>query len=418
MVTQRPLTGRGRRALMKLGALLALAGGSILLLGGGTTEARAPTWGFHADWADYCFSYLERKVTRRVDVEESCLLWEQKVTGEAKIRRAAEAGAETIRINTSWTEGSNRTRPPPPGERYAYEWGRLDRLYETARRFGMRPIIVILDTPVWARRSGWQRHCANLTRLPCAYPPRRSALGSFQRWVEALMRRYPGALAIEVWNEPNAGRFWAPLPSPREYVRLLRRAHAARASSGFSGPVVLGGLAPAMRSGPRRMRDAQYLDGVYRHGRKDWFDGIGHHPYPFRTPGSATDGWVARMDRHLQRILRVRNRHGHRRAELWLTEIGVRGGGEGFEDRTVDRAHQGPILKRLYDAAARRPVRAVTFYTLADLPFEGPRWSHFGVVNPELHPKAAFCYLRRELGGLSPCDGGLPEASAEPAVAP
>jgi polysaccharide biosynthesis protein PslG len=407
MITRPPLS-RGRcSGLTRIGALLFPAVVAALLSGGGTAVASAPVWGFHAGWADYCYSHLERKATTRIRGGRTCLPWESRVTAAAKIGTAAETGAQTIRINTSWTEGSWRLRPPPPGERYAYEWGRLDRRYRAAQEAGMRPIIVILDTPLWARRADWRARCLHPGGLACAHPPRRATLGNFQDWAAALMRRYPDALAIEVWNEPNSGRFWAPRPRPRHYARLLWRVHAARVQTRFSGAIVLGGLAPALRSGPHRMRDARFLREIYSHARSHWFDGIGHHPYPFRSRRSATT-WVERMTSHLDRVLRVRNRHGHHGAGLWLTELGIRGGGAGFEDRTVHPAHQGPILERLYRAAARYPVNAIAFYTLADLPFEGPRWNHFGVVDAQLHPKAAFCHLRRHLGGLSPCEGGLP----------
>lgn len=403
MITNRVFAKRWR-SHAQLGSLLALAGALLSLFGVATVEAKRPIWGFHASWAGYCYSHLDREVTRRSHRGQICLPWERRVSPQQKITMAAEAGSETIRINTWWTEGWNEIHPPPRGERHPYKWVDLDLQYNTARRVGMRPIIVILGAPKWARHAGWREHCPDQVRLPCAYPPRRDTLDNFRAWTETLMRRYPEALAIEVWNEPNVSRFWAPRPAPKLYAQLLRRVHAARVRSGFRGSIVLGGLAPAMRHGAaaRRAGDSRFLRGVYRHARKSWFDGIGHHPYPFH-PRRPAAGWVAGMTRHLKRIIRVRNRHQHRRAGLWLTELGVRGGGEGFKDRTVRPALQGPILKRLYDAARKRPVRAITFYTFVELPFAGAQWESFGVVEAQLRPKPAFCYLRRHLGGLPRC---------------
>lgn len=370
----------------------------LFAFGAAPALASDPRWGYHDKWSWYCYSKQTGKVTG-ISIIQLCPLFMQKVSAQEQIAKAGRTGAQTIRINTRWTEGWAKRRPP--GHSYPYGWGPLDRRYEAARALGIRPLIVVLGAPVWARRPGWRGHCPSVR--PCAYPPRIDFLPNFQRWVEALMRRYPDALGIEVWNEPNVARFWAPRPMPKLYARVLRRVHAARAETGFRGRVILGGLAPARADGSRRASDVSFLRNVYRRAKRAWFDGIGTHPHPTTRP------WVANMNRVIDRLLRIRNARSHGRAKLWLTEVGVRGGGPGFRRRTVAPLRQGPVLKRLYEAAARRPaVAAVYFFSLTETPSEGPYFQHFGVVGPDQKPKPAFCYLRVSLGGEmadGPCSG-------------
>ena len=64
------------------------------------------------------------------------------------------------------------------------------------------------------------------------------------------MRRLPQMLALEVWNEPNLPRFFAPQPSPALYSRLLRAADRAARLSGVPVTILTGGLtASASRAG-------------------------------------------------------------------------------------------------------------------------------------------------------------------------
>ena len=137
---------------------------------------------------------------------------------------------------------------------------------------------------------------------------------------QALMRRFPQMVALEVWNEPNLPRFFAPRPSPALYSRLRqdrprggRRQRRARPRS--SPPVSRSG-ASAVKGG---IGAPSFLTAVYRKAGAASFDGIGAHPYPHGPPRAAN------MTANLNRLRRVRDRFGDRATPLWVTEVGVGG---------------------------------------------------------------------------------------------
>ena len=358
-------------------------------------DARPPLWGFHAGWFWYCPDAATGDAPI-VAASAECPDGEAPFSAEEQVAGVARAGAETIRIQAAWSQ----RRPPDDadgvadGDEHGYNFAPLDILYRAAREAGLRPVLMLMGVPEWARDPGWRERCP--AALPCGYPPSRERLASFRAWVEAVMRRYPDALAIEVWNEPNVPRFFAVEGGEgeraRRYAELLHRVHRARVATGFRGAIVSAGLSPAPTA-------VGFLRRLYRHSRNAWFDGIGLHPYPEGRP------FVVRMNARIDAVLRVRRRNHHRGAKLWLTELGVRGAREGYPRRSVAPRRQGPVIERLYRAAARRPVAAVHFYTFAELPHEGPYLGGFGVVTSTLEPKPAYCHLQVSLGGVRPGAG-------------
>ena len=211
------------------------------------------------------------------------------------------------------------------------------------------------------------------------------------------MRRFPRMLALEVWNEPNLPRFFAPHPAPALYSRLLRAADRAAHDSGVPATVLTGGVTSSASRAGGGIPAARFLSSIYELAGSAAFDGIGAHPYPHGPP------WVPGMSANLDQLRRVRDRFHDRATPLWITEVGVGGTSVRQREGSVGLAGQGPILARMYRATQDGDVRAFMIYTLRDSPTEGPKFEPFGVVRANLRPKPAYCYLASHLGGMSAC---------------
>ena len=73
----------------------------------------------------------------------------------------------------------------------------------------------------------------------------------------ALAQRYPEAVAIESWNEPNLWAFWRPQPDPDMAARLTAWVNAGvDLLSGFSDPGVITGLVAEGLVSPERVDEA------------------------------------------------------------------------------------------------------------------------------------------------------------------
>jgi polysaccharide biosynthesis protein PslG len=317
-----------------------------------------------------------------------------------QIDLTARAGATIDRLGVFW----NAVEPTPPvtrGDRrvHAYNWVPVVKVYKRMLSAGIRPVVLASGTPKWARQRGWKRPGACRARHGklCSYPPSRQYLSDWRAFIEAMMRRFPQMLALEVWNEPNLPRFFAPRPSPALYSRLLRAADRAVHLSGVPAEILTGGLTSSASHTRGLIPAARFLRSIYELTGKASFDGIGTHPYPQGPP------WVGSMSANLDRLRRVRDRFHDRATPLWITEVGVGGTSTRPGRGSVGLAGQGPILARMYRSTQNIDVRAFIIYSLHDSPTEGPKFEPFGVVRANLRAKPAYCYLARHLGGMSAC---------------
>jgi polysaccharide biosynthesis protein PslG len=333
---------------------------------------------------------------------ESCGTGSTRFTTMQQIGLTARAAATTDRLAVHWGD-VEPTAPVDRGSRrvHAFNWAPVVRIYKAMLAAGIRPVVLVYGTPEWARHRGWNRPGA--CRVPhgklCSYPPSRRHLSDWRTFIEALMRHFPQMLALEVWNEPNLPRFFAPHPSPALYSRLLRAADRAAHLSGVPATILTGGLTSSASRADGGIPAARFLASIYRMTGRASFDGIGTHPYPQEPP------WVGSMSANLELLRRVRDRFHDRATPLWITEVGVGGTSGRRRKGSVGLARQGPILTRMYRSTQNSDVRAFLIYSFRDSPVEGPRFEPFGVVRANLQPKPAYCYLARQLGGVRVCGG-------------
>jgi len=366
---------------------------------------QSPPWGFVASWQDFCYRPLPNPPHYAVELPstgEPCPSGSTRFSTGQQVGLTVRAGATTDRLGVLW----DAVEPRPPVTRggrriHFYDWTAVMRPYRAMISAGIRPVVLAYGAPEWARQERSRRPgtCPARYGKPCSYPPSRRHLPDWRAFIKALVRRLPQMLAVEVWNEPNLPRFFAPKPSPPLYSRLLRAADQAVRATGVPLALVTGGLAAGSSRASGGTPAASFLNRIYQLSGKASFDGIGTHPYPYRPP------WVGSMTSNLDQLRRVRDRYGDRGAPLWITEVGIGGTSTQRPQASVSLARQGPILARMYHSTQGSDVRAFLIYALRDTPTEGPKFESFGVVHGDLRPKPAYCYLASRLGDVSGCIG-------------
>ena len=293
----------GRRLVIAglVAAALAIAGGVALLVAGGGSHTvtitsapppqrlQNPPWGFTGGWGDYCYRPLAGPAgysAHLVIPSQPCPDGITRFGTAQQIELTSRAGASVDRLAVSW--GAVERRPPAQVNGpsvHRFNWTVVSRAYDAMLSAGIRPIVLAYGAPEWARQNGWDRPgtCRAAYGESCAYPPEPRHIADWRAFIAALVRRFPRMVALEIWNEPNIPRFFAPTPSPALYSRLLAAAHEAARRERRPG------AGPHRWAGGGHVRDrsgdpggTEFLSGVYRQAGKASFDGIASHPYPQR----------------------------------------------------------------------------------------------------------------------------------------
>jgi len=323
---------------------------------------------------------------------QPCRPGSRRITGLTQISLTARAGADVDRLEAIWST----IEPLPPAEAAArgaprFNWAPLVHRYRAMLHDGIRPIVVAYGAPEWARIPGWDRPgmCAGSA---CPFPPAPRSIPEWRAFVRGLMVHLPEMSALEVWNEPNYARFFAPHAEPALYARMLEGADQAGREAGFRRPILTGGPSPVPPAGGK-MPPVQFLSRVYDIAGRRAFDGIGAHPYPVGPP------WTARMTANLDQLRAVSERFDDGSTPLWITEVGIGGSRRAAGHFDVPLNRQGPVLARMYRATQRMDVRSFLVYTLYDSGVPTSRFATYGVLTPSLRPKPAYCYLAQRIGG-------------------
>jgi hypothetical protein len=217
------------------------------------------------------------------------------------------AGADSQRLTLGW----NWAEPYPDD----YRLGSFDQVYRASLSRGIRPLISIMFSPWWT----WSPkiHCERFGPQ-CTFPPDPGFDAEWREFAALVAQRYPYALGIEIWNEPNLRVFWKPTPDVARYTDLLKQAYTAIKAVNPSMPVITGGFANVGSSTPEGdISLTDFTRGMYEWGGKDYMDGIGFHPYgaiPTRTDF---------IERSFDRVRSVRDSFGDDHKPLWATEFGL-----------------------------------------------------------------------------------------------
>lgn len=165
------------------------------------------------------------------------------------------------------------------GQRGRYDWASVDRIMRHAENQGVRVIARMGFVPAWAQGND-PRATLN-TISPEAYP-------DFAAFIAAFAARYAGiADEIIIWNEPNLAFEWGYQEvDPAAYVALLRAVYAPAHAANPNVKILLAGLAPTLEplGSPNGLNDLLYLQAIYQHGGKPYFDAVSLHTYGFTLP--------------------------------------------------------------------------------------------------------------------------------------
>ena len=153
--------------------------------------------------------------------------WQGQALNDA-IAAAAEAGANTNRLTVRWFDVVG-----PSGAWDEDGWARYRTAYQTMLLAGIQPIVMLVAAPRGTDQLGDPDWAAPGCLAGAASPP---APEYDQRWTEFVARaglEFGGALAFQIWNEPNSEEYWGGCDvDPARYVQLVdlarQRARAVR----------------------------------------------------------------------------------------------------------------------------------------------------------------------------------------------
>ena len=283
-------------------------------------------------------------------------------------RLLARAGANSARIQVEWSFVQ-------PGPR-KLDLSLYDPIYKAWTDAGIRPLLIVTGAPRWA----WTRWTWCPRDRTCHIAPDRTKDREWSQFVAAVVRRYPLAVAIEVWNEPNLAGFWLPGPDPGRYTELLRLARDAVKAVDPSMPVLGGSLAPILndaQDGPA-YGVGPFLRKMYADGARSLMDGLAFHIYPQGQPARAAQTLAA--VRALSDGL-----------PLWVTEFGA-STTAGYSDQAQAATLSAGVSRLL----AQPDVAGVYVHMLIDPPRPNPSNPEhgYGVLRAPDDPKPAFFALR------------------------
>ncbi|MGI8460515.1 MAG: hypothetical protein ACR2OC_02595 [Solirubrobacterales bacterium] len=305
------------------------------------------------------------------------------VTHEKRISFVARGGADTIRAVISWSEVEPRQG--------VFRWNRYDRMYGRMLKNGTKPLWVLSDAPCWARELTRER-CRE-EGLP-GHPPAESRVTEFALFAAYVAQRYPEAVAIEAWNEPNLHSFWNPSPDPERAARLTAWANAGVDVVDREMPVVLGGLAPVLESVPdEQIKYTSFIRRAYAAVGIGHWDAVAIHPFPSFQKSTH---YLREIEAHLDRVRSALRQSRAAGTDIWVTEIGL--STEGLRPYSGEEQAKG--LVRIYRGlAAMKDVPAVIVHRLIDQPRgEKTAESGWGIIRRSGSIKPAYCALAEERG--------------------
>lgn len=298
----------------------------------------------------------------------------------AVVSKLADAGVRHVRIDVGWSA-------LVPARRRLSRWHvRLaDRCVNLARARGLAVLVTLLWTPSWANAGG-----------DGAAPPR--SVRDFAWFARRIARHFRGRVAAyEIWNEPDAPRFWS--GDPAQYVRLLRAAYPAIKAGDRTAKVVFAGV---------QHNNVRWISAAYAAGAKGAFDVMATHPYqgvadlPPEAVGNGESWWLL-TDVAAVRQLMVRRGDG--RKPIWFTEFGwsVHDNDAGTAPwrRGVSAETQAAYLVRAITLIrARFPyVTRAFWYKDVAVADEDAHEAGYGLLHVDLSPRPAYTALKRLLAG-------------------
>ena len=301
-----------------------------------------------------------------------------------RIDFTADGGADTTRAVMSWAHVERS-----PGE---FRWRGYDRLYRKMLASRTKPLWVLADAPCWAQ-SVPPEVCD--ARGHIAFPPSDEHFPSIAGFAARVANRYPKAVAIETWNEPNLEKYWQPDPEPERAALLSAWINYGVDVVDPEMPVVFGALLPTTVNMPgNQIKYKEFIRRAYATVGVGHWDGVSIHPFPSFQQSTH---YLREIKAHLRRVRSALRLSGARGTPIWVTEIGL--STEGLRPYTKEQQARG--LVRIYRGLGNMPdVPAVIIHRLIDQEADHEQTAEtgWGVVRRNGRPKPAYCALARERG--------------------
>lgn len=287
-----------------------------------------------------------------------------------KVDELAAIGANVARTGLFWDAVERN-----PG---SFDWGTFDGLYSQMLSQGIRPLWVLYSAPCWAQAKKCKQ----------GGHPSAEHFDEFAAFAAQAAQRYPEALGLEVWNEPNYDSFWGGDADPQSYGQMVAAVAPAIHSANPEMSVVTAGLSPHINSEKDAMAYKKFLRRAYATGGPQLADAIGAHPYPNRLPNQ---DYLGNVRTNLFRYESVMGQNGDADKPIWVTETGISTAGK----EAFSPEQQADGLARMYSQFRRiENVPVVIFHRFVDQPGsprEGERG--YGVLSGDGGRKPAYCAL-------------------------
>ncbi len=195
-----------------------------------------------------------------------------------------------------------------------FDWAQTDRLFAALGAHPcLKPVVVLLDTPSWARPAG----------TSSATPPTNTV--DFADFVSAFALRYGTDVDYyQIWDEPNLMDAWGRQePRAAAYTALLAGAYQTIHTADPEAMVIAAALAPTIETGPKNISDIVFLHDMYAAGAKDYMDAVAAKPYGFDN--APDDRTVLPDTLNFSRIIALREemvRNGDAEKALWASDWG------------------------------------------------------------------------------------------------
>lgn len=289
------------------------------------------------------------------------------------------AGGTWVRQDMRWADVQST-----PGSYSQSVLAQYDHVIALARSRGLKVLLVVHATPVWASASGSELS-----------PP--SNVNTFASFVRDMSLRYAGKVgAIELWNEENSADFFVPtVPGhgAAQYVAMERAAYTAVKTHGATSMMVMAG-------GTSYVDDAWWRQ-MYQLGIKGYTDAVAVHPYmsPSNLPPTAPDDGGIWTINHLGAITALMKSYGDASKPIWATEMGwsthARYSGDNWNQGVSEATQARYADQTLTLLATRYPqVKALFWYNLRDRVGDSIQNDNYGLLRRDLTPKPIVNAMR------------------------
>lgn len=318
-------------------------------------------------------------------------------------QRARDLGASWYRVNDgiSW-------RAIQPYEGAPYDWSSVATLEAdliVAARLGIRPIVIVDDSPYWATIQ--PTSCGAI---------RQEYFGAYAAFLHALVERYSqppyNVRYWELGNEvdvdpsliPPDNHFgcWGNIQDPyyggEHYGEMLKVVYPAIKQADPTAKVLIGGLLmdrPVSANPEIYGHPEHFFEGILRSGAGPYFDIVAYHGYPsygniqvdydlFYPPWASWGGITIGKARYLQAVMA---RYGVQKP-LFLNETSLlcppphticEPVPEGFLEAQADH------LVRTFSRSLAGGVDQLTWFTL-----NGPGWRASALLDQSQNPRPVY----------------------------